>query len=169
MACRNPNCVGTNPVKSGWCTASKCKEMRKLMRAASTEAKQQQAAALAGVAAAVTAPYVNDGLQCWKVYSVHGQMECGIACLGGAQAPPAKDEQIHFVIYGSFAATEDEYVDGGGRDQLRLVKLKELVKNCWEDIKTVSAYEKNRYEPHKAARKRLHDAVEAEEGPEELD
>ena len=80
--CRNPNCSGKNPVlPSGWCTGSKCKDLRKQVKAAEKEATEQQARALAGVAA--PAQCVEDGLQCWQVHSVHGQMECGIACLGG--------------------------------------------------------------------------------------
>ena len=168
MSCRNPKCEGKNPIKSGWCTATKCKTMRKLVRAAEAAAQQQEAAALAGAAPLAPAQCVDDGLQCWQVVSVHGQMECGLDKLGKAEAPVSDDEQIHFLVFGSFAANEDDHEHGRGKQQLRWVKFKELLKNCEaEDAKKLSAFEKDRVEPHRAARKRLLDAIEAEEAAEE--
>ena len=157
--CRNPKCSGKNPVlPSGWCTGSKCKDLRKQVKAAEKEATEQQARALAGVAA--PAQCVEDGLQCWQVHSVHGQMECGIACLGGTQAPPADDLKIHYLVFGSFAATEDD----DSKKQLRFVPFKEILKNCSEeDVKKLAAYEKDRIGPHRATRKRLYEVIEAEE------
>ena len=160
--CRNPNCEGKNPMKGAWCTAGKCKKVRAQVLAAEKAAQLAQAAVLAGVAA--PAHCVEDGLQCWKVHSVHGMLECGIACLGGTQAPPADDQQIHYTVFGSFAATEDDYESGRGKDLLRFVKFKEILKNCSaECVKMLSAFEKDRHEPHRAARKRLLEAIEAEE------
>ena len=51
---------------------------------------------------------------------------------------------------------------------LRFVTFEEiLLKNCSaEDVKMLSAYEKQRSELHRAARKRLYDALEAEEEAE---
>ena len=170
MACRNPQCAGKNPIKSGWCTASACKKMRTAVMAAKKAALEQTAAAVAGVQAVAPAQYC-DGLECWQVHSVHGMMECGLACLGGTQAPPADDQQIHFTVFGSFAATEDDHEADRGKTQLRLVTFKEILKTCSEkDVKKLSAYEKNRIERHRAARKRLYEVLEAEEEvPEELD
>ena len=52
-----------------------------------------------------------------------------------------------------------------------MVTFKEILKNCSEkDVKKLLAYEKNRIERHRAARKRLYEVLEAEEEvPEELD
>ena len=159
--CRNPQCTGKNPVKSGWCTADKCKMMRKQVRAAEKAAQQQQVAALAGVApTAQPQSTVDDGLQCWKVHSVHGELQCAVTCLGSTQVPPVDVKQIHYLVYGSFAATED----GIGKDELRLVTFKELLMNCSdEDVKKLSTYEKDRIQPHRNARKRLYEQIEAEE------
>ena len=75
--CRNPQCTGKSAVKSGWCTANKCKQMRAQVRAAEKASQQQMVAALAGVAPTAQST-IDDGLQCWKVHSVHGELQCGV-------------------------------------------------------------------------------------------
>ena len=55
----------------------------------------------------------------------------------------------------------------GSATLLRFFKFKEILKNCSaECVKKLSAFEKNRLEPHRAARKRLYEAIEAEEASE---
>jgi hypothetical protein len=123
------------------------------VRAAEKAAQQQQVAALAGVALTAQST-VDDGLQCWKIHSVHGELQCAVTCLGSTQAPPVDVKQIHYLVYGSFAATED----GIGKDELRLVTFKELLMNCSdEDVRKLSTYEKDPIQPHRVrdARKRL--------------
>ena len=165
--CRNPACSRDKKVVGNWCTASKCKNLRAKARAAELASVQQAAVALAGGAAAQ--PHAA-GLECWAVHSVHGKLAVDLESLGGKEVPPASDEKIFYIVFGTFAKSEDEYDKGRGEDLLRVVSFKELLKNIGdEDVKKLSSYEKHGTELHRASRKRLLEEIAAEEDAEDLD
>ena len=159
--CRNPKCTRKNPVKGDWCTAGKCKTLRAQCLAAEKAAEQQAAVALAGGAAA---QQHDGGLECWAVHSVHGKLGVDLKSLGGQQVPPMSDKTIFYIVFGTFAKSEQEYESDHGQKLLRMVPFKELLKNISdEDVKKLSSYEKHGIESHRASRKRLLEEIEAEE------
>ena len=165
--CRNPKCTRKNPVKGGWCTAGKCKKLRAQVLAAEKAAAEQAAAALAGGAAA---QQHDDELECWEVHSVHGKLGVDLKSLGGQKVPPTSDKTIFYVVFGTFAKSEDEYDSDHGQKLLRIVSFKELLKNLSDqDVKKLSTYEKHGIEHHRASRKRLYEEIEAEEDAEDED
>ena len=130
--CLNPDCTGKNPIKGYWCTAKECKSMRALAMQAKKADKQAKACAAVGVPVpAVAKP--ADGGQCFELHSVHGVLDCDFPHLGGKaleKAPPDDPKELCFLVYGTFAATEDDYEnDRGCKDMLKVVKYKELYDN----------------------------------------
>ena len=168
--CRNPACSRKNNVVGNWCTAGKCKKVRAAVLAAEKASEQEEAAALAGGAPGA-APPTDGGLRIYKIISVHGTMQCGINCLGGPTAPPVDDKSISYVIFGTFAKTEQEYDDGRGKNELRILKLIELLESdvSDKDIKKLSAFDKHVPKANKAARKRLIDEIDEEDEIDDVD
>ena len=165
--CRNPKCTRKNPVVGNWCTAGKCKKLRAKVVAAEKAAAEQAAAALAGGAAA---QQHDDELKCWEVHSVHGKLGVDLKSLGGQQVPPTSDKTIFYIVFGTFAKSEQEYDSNRGQQLLRMVSFKELLTNVGdEDVKKLSSYEKHGIELHRASRKRLIEEIEAEEDAEDED
>ena len=165
--CRNPKCSRKNAVLGNWCTAGKCKALRAKVLAAEKAAAEQAAVALAGGTAA---QQHDDELECWAVHSVHGKLGVDLKSLGGQQVPPTSDKTIFYVVFGTFAKSEDEYDSHHGQQLLRMVSFKELLKNISdEDVKKLSSYEKHGLESHRASRKRLIEEIEAEEDSEDED
>ena len=163
--CRNPKCSRKNAVLGFWCTAGKCKALRKQVKAAEKAAAAQAAVALAGGAAA---QQHDGGLECWAVHSVHGKLGVDLKSLGGQQVPPTSDETIFYIVFGTFAKSEQEYDSDHGQKLLRMVSFKELLKNVSdEDVKKLSSYEKHGIELHRASRKRLLEEIVAEEDAED--
>ena len=72
----------------------------------------------------------DDGGQCFELHSVHGVLDCDFPHLGGKaleKAPPDDPKELCFLVYGTFAATEDDFEnDRGCKDMLKVVKYKEL-------------------------------------------
>jgi len=133
--------------------------------AAEKAATQQAAVALAGGAL-----QHDGGLECWAVHSVHGKLAVDLESLGGQQVPPASDKKIFYIVFGTFAKSEDEYDSNDGQQLLRMVSFKELLKNVSdEDVRKLSSYEKDGIELHRASRKRLYEEIEAEEDAEDED
>ena len=82
------------------------KALRKQVKAAEKAAAAQAAVALAGGAAA---QQHDGGLECWAVHSVHGKLGVDLKSLGGQQVPPTSDETIFYIVFGTFAKSEQEY------------------------------------------------------------
>ena len=163
--CRNPKCTRKNKVLGDWCTASKCKALRAQVVAAEKAANQQMAVALAGGAAA---QQHDGGLECWAVHSVHGKLAVDLESLDGQVVPPASDKKMFYIVFGTFAKSEDDYDSAHGQKLLRIVSFKELLKNVSdEDIKKLSSYEKHGIELHRASRKRLIEEIEADEAEDD--
>ena len=137
--CLNPDCTGKNPMRGNWCTARECKEMRKLAMAAKKKDKEAKACAAVGVRVPAAQP-VDDGL-CFELHSVHGVLDCDFPRLGGKaleKAPADDPKELCFLVYGTFAATEDDYEnDRGCKDRLGVVKYKDLFSNLDEDDRSV--------------------------------
>ena len=133
--CRNPDCTRINPVKGNWCTARECKALRALGTAAKKQ--QKMATACAAVGVAVPAALPSDVGQCYALHSVHGVVDCDFPSLSGKQlekAPPDDPKQLCFLVYGTFAKSEDDYdKDRGCKDVLKVVKYKELFDNLGDD------------------------------------
>ena len=139
--CSNPKCTGINPVIGNWCTARACKEMRALGIAAKKQ--QKMATACAAVGVAVPAALHTDVGRCYALHSVHGVVDCDFPSLTGKQlekarkrhnAPPGDPKQLCFLVYGTFAMTEDDYDnDRGCKDVVKAVKYKELYENLGDD------------------------------------
>ena len=64
---------------------------------------------------------------------MHGVFDCDFPHLGGKaleKAPPDDPKELCFLVYGTFAATEDDFEnDRGCKDMLKVVKYKELYDN----------------------------------------
>ena len=64
---------------------------------------------------------------------MHGVLDCDFPRLGGKaleKAPPDDPKELRFLVYGIFAATEDDFEnDRGCKDMLKVVKYKELFAN----------------------------------------
>ena len=133
--CLNLECTRKNPVRGNWCTARECKDMRKLAMEAKKSDKQVKACAAVGVPVPAALP--ADGGQCFELHSVHGVLDCDLPHFGGKaleKAPPDDPKQLCFLVYGIFAATEDDYEnDRGCQDLLKVVKYKELYDNLGDD------------------------------------
>ena len=78
-----------------------------------------------------------DGGQCFELHSVHGVLDCDFPHLGGKaleKAPPHDPKELCFLVYGTFAATEDDFEnDRGCKDMLKVVKYKELYDNLGDE------------------------------------
>ena len=110
----------------------------------------------------------DGGLECWAVHSVHGKLGVDLKSLGGQQVPPTSDETIFYIVFGTFAKSEQEYDSDHGQKLLRMVSFKELLKNVSdEDVKKLSSYEKHGIELHRASRKRLLEEIVADEDAED--
>ena len=98
-------------------------------------------------------------------------LEFGLDCLNGQQAPHVSDKSIHYVVFGTFAKTEEDYDNGHGKKELRVLTLVDLLKSriSNEDFKKLSSFEKAVPEANKAARKRLLEAMSDVEEAEEID
>ena len=104
------------------------------------------------------------------MHSVHGKLGVDLKSLGGQQVPPTSDKTIFYIVFGTFAKSEQEYDSNHGQQLLRMVSFKELLKNISdEDVKKLSLYEKHGIESHRASRKRLIEEIEAEEDAEDED
>ena len=113
--CLNPDCTGKNPMKGYWCTAKECKSMRALAMQAKKADKQAKACAAVGVPVPAAKP--ADGGQCFELHSVHGVLDCDFPHLGGKaleKAPPDDPKELCFLVYGTFAATEDDFENDRG-------------------------------------------------------
>ena len=161
--CLNPDCTGKNPVIGNWCTARECKDMRKLAVAAKKADKQAKACAAVGVPVPAAKP--ADGGQCFELHSVHGVLDCDFPRLGGKaleKAPPVPDDpkELCFLVYGTFAATEDDFEnDRGCKDMLKVVKYKELYDNLGDDDRsTLHKYAREKSESLRVSLKRAREA-----------
>ena len=162
--CLNPDCTGKNPMKGLWCTGKECKTMRALAMAAKKENTLHKACAAVGVP--VPAAQSADGGQCFELHSVHGVLDCDFPRLGGKaleKAPPDDPKELCFLVYGTFAATEDDYEnDRGCKDMLKVVKYKELYDNLGvDDRSTLHKYAREKSESLRVSLKRAR-AREAE-------
>jgi hypothetical protein len=162
----NPNCTGKNPVKGKWCTARECKDMRALATKAKKAAKLDKACKAVGVPLPA-AQLVDVGL-CFEVHSVHGVLDCNFPKLGGKQleeAPCNDPKQLCFLVYGTFAATEDEYEkDRNCKEMLKVVSYKEIFDNCGSDCRSVvHKYAREKSESLRASLKRARGEVERED------
>ena len=137
--CLNPDCKGKNPMKGKWCTASDCKAVRALAMKAKKAAKLETACQAVGVPMPAAQPV--DGGLCFEVHSVHGVLDCNFQKLSGKQleeVPPEDPKQLCFLVYGTFAATEDDYEnDRNCKDKLSLVSYKELFDNVGDDCRSL--------------------------------
>ena len=87
------------------------------------------------------------------MHSVHGKLGVDLKSLGGQQVPPMSDKTIFYIVFGTFAKSEQEYDSNRGQQLLRMVSFKELLKNVSdEDVKKLSSYEKHGIELHRASR-----------------
>ena len=89
--------------------------MRKLAMAAKREDTLQKACAAVGVPVPAAKP--ADGGQCFELHSVHGVLDCDFPHLGGKaleKAPPDDPKELCFLVYGTFAATEDDFENDRG-------------------------------------------------------
>ena len=89
------------------------------MRALGTAAKKQDTLhkACAAVGVPVPAALPADGGQCFELQSVHGVLDCDFPHLGGKaleKAPPDDPKELRFLVYGTFAATEDDFENDRG-------------------------------------------------------
>ena len=155
--CLNPDCTGKNPMKGNWCTARECKDMRALATKAKKSAKLDKACKAVGVPLPAAQPV--DGGQCFEVHSVHGVLDCNFPKLGGKQleeAPPDYPKQLCFLVYGTFAATEDDYENENGcTDMLKVVSYKELFGNVGEECRSlVHKYAREKSESLRTSLKR---------------
>ena len=113
--CLNPDCTRKNPVKGNWCTAKQCKNVRALGMAAKKQDTLHKACAAVGVPVPAALP--ADGGQCFELHSVHGVLDCDFPHLGGKaleKAPPDDPKEMCFLVYGTFAATEDDFENSLG-------------------------------------------------------
>ena len=159
--CLNRDCTGKNPVIGNWCTARACKDVRKLAMAAKKADKQAKACAAVGVP--VPAVQQADGGQCFELHSVHGVLDCDFPHLGGKalkKAPPDDPKELRFLVYGTFAATEDDFEnDRGCTDMLKVVKYKELYDNLGDqDRTTLHKYAREKSESLRVSLKRAREA-----------
>ena len=159
--CLNPECTRKNPVKGNWCTAKECKNMRKLAMAAKKEDTLQKACAAVGVPVPAAKP--ADGGQCFELHSVHGVLDCDFPHLGGKsleKAPPDDPKELRFLVYDTFAATEDDFEnDRGCKDMLKVVKYKELYDNLGDDDRsTLHKYAREKSESLRVSLKRAREA-----------
>ena len=134
--CLNPDCTGKNPVigaigarraSARTCASSPWRRMK----------ADKQAKACAAVGVPVPAALPADGGQCFELHSVHGVLDCDFPHLGGKaleKAPPDDPKELCFLVYGTFAATEDDYENERGcKDLLKVVKYKELYDNLGDE------------------------------------
>ena len=159
--CLNPDCTGKNPVIGNWCTARECKDMRKLAVAAKKADKQAKACAAVGVPVPAALP--ADGGQCFELHSVHGVLDCDFPHLGGKaleEAPPDDPKELCFLVYGTFAATEDDFENERGcKDMLKVVKYKELYDNLGDGYRsTLHKYAREKSESLRVSLKRAREA-----------
>ena len=139
--CLNPDCKGKNPMKGKWCTGSDCKAVRALAMKAKKAAQLETACKSVGVPMPAFFAQPVDGGLCFEVHSVHGVLDCNFQKLSGKQlekAPPEDPKQLCFLVYGTFAATEDDYEnDRNCKDKLSLVSYKELFDNVGDDCRSL--------------------------------
>ena len=159
--CLNLDCTRKNPVKGNWCTAKECKKMRALGMAAKKRDTLHKACAAVGVPVPAALP--ADGGQCFELHSVHGVLDCDFPHLGGKaleKAPPDDPKELCFLVYGTFAATEDDYEnDRGCKDMLKVVKYKELFDNLGDDDRsTLHKYAREKSEGLRVSLKRAREA-----------
>ena len=115
------------------------------MRALGTAAKKQQkmATACAAVGVAVPAALPSDVGQCYALHSVHGVVDCDFPSLSGKQlekAPPDDPKQLCFLVYGTFAKSEDDYdKDRGCKDVLRTCSKWSSTKSSLTTLVTTTA------------------------------
>ena len=76
------------------------------------------------------------------------------------EAPPDDPEQLCFLVFGTFAATEDDYEnDHGCKDMLKLVKYKDLWNSLGSDDKsTLHQYAREKSESLRQNLKRAREA-----------
>ena len=159
--CLNPDCKGECPLKGNWCTAKECNDLRKLATQAKKAAKLQKACAAVGVP--VPAALQAGGGQCFELHKVCGVLDCDFPHLGGKEleeAPPDDPKKLSFLVYGTFAATEDDYEnDRGCKDMLQVVKYKELFDNLGiEDRSLLHKYAREKSESLRVSLKRAREA-----------
>ena len=159
--CLNIDCKGEQPLKGNWCTAKACKDMRKLAMAAKRADKQAKACAAVGVPVPDALP--ADGRHCFELHKVCGVLDCDFPHLGGKEleeAPPDDPKKLSFLVYGTFAATEDDYEnDRGCKDMLQVVKYKELYDNLgFEDRSLLHKYVREKSESLRVSLKRAREA-----------
>ena len=132
--------------------------MRKLAMAAKKADKQAKACAAVGAPVPAAQPK-DDGQQCFELHSVHGVLDCELPKLSGKQleeAPPDDPKQLCFLVFGTFAATEDDYEnDRGCKDMLKVVKYKELYDNLGDEGRsTLHKYAREKSESLRVSLKR---------------
>ena len=91
-------------------------ERREALSAKRRSDKQAKACAAVGAPVPAAQPK-DDGQQCFELHSVHGVLDCELPKLSGKQleeAPPDDPEQLCFLVFGTFAATEDDYENDRG-------------------------------------------------------
>ena len=160
--CLNPDCTRKNPMKGNWCTAKECKKMRALGMAAKKQDTLHKACAAVGVPVPAAMP--ADGGQCFELHSVHGVLDCNFPHRGGKaleKAPPDDPKELCFLrVYGTFAATEDDFEnDRGCKDMLKVVKYKELYDNLGDkDRSTLHKYAQEKSESLRVSLKRAREA-----------
>ena len=162
--CLNPDCTRKNLVKGNWCTAKECKKMRALAMNAKKQDTLHKACAAVGVPVPAALP--ADGGQCFELHSVHGVLDCDFPHLGGKaleNAPPDDPKELCFLVYGTFAATEDDFENDRAaarcKDMLKVVKYKELYDNLdFEGRSTLHKYAREKSESLRVSLKRAREA-----------
>ena len=105
-----------------------------------------------------------DGGQCFELHSVHRVLDCDFPRLGGKAlekaSPDDPKEHQCFLVYATFAATEDDFEnDRGCKDMLKVVKYKELFDNLGEeDRSTLHKYAREKSESLRVSLKRAREA-----------
>ena len=99
----------------------------------------------------------------FELHSVHGVLDCDPPHVGGKvleKAPPDDPKQLSFLVYGTFAATEDDFEnDRGCKDMLKVVKYKELYDNLGnEDRSTLHKYAREKSDSLRLSLKRAREA-----------
>ena len=84
----------------------------------------------------------------------------GILLLLLLYAPPDDPKELCFLVYGTFAATEDDFEnDRGCKDMVKVVKYKELYANLGdEDRSTLHKYAREKSESLRVSLKRAREA-----------
>ena len=109
-----------------------------------------------------------DGGLCFEVHSVHGVLDCEFPKFGGKQleeAPCNDPKQLCFLVYGTFAGTEDEYEkDHNCKEMLKVVSYKEIFDNCGSGCPSVvHKYAREKSESLRASLKGARGEVERED------